>query len=325
MASVLIGWAGAATITVAALLGTSDVNAADQSLLRMAANASGRPKECAPERTATGQRRLTVWAQARQPQLGRYCDLLARAQTTLREQPAVARDAAMLADQVLPGRAAPWVLRARTSAAMGDFKHAVEEFDRAQQIDRRSLEQPEAMHDLATALRHTGHLDRAMQTYRMLVPRVMLLPTVDEQVKVFLEAASVLMLQPNGQSEAIALLTEARRMPMSSFDLDVAAMLALALARGGELQQAAALITELQRLGAASTLGARPLESFEYLADPIEAHALRALALEPVKPQAAAEEWKAFIERCNDDLRQQHARQRLQALQRGGARTVARL
>src|SRR6185503_7469389 len=84
--------------------------------LAAAAAASGRPREC------TGSRRSaskgpSVWEVARVPNLGRYCDLVARAQAELATSPEAARESAAEADRALPGHASPAVVMARAALA----------------------------------------------------------------------------------------------------------------------------------------------------------------------------------------------------------------
>ena len=172
--------------------------------LAMAAQSSGRPKEC--RQAGPHRQRLTIWDRARQPQLQRYCDLLGRAHAQIQRSPAAAREAAVLADQVLPGKAAPWVVIGRANVRLGDFPQALDDFQKARSIDPRSIEEPSSLHALAIAQSKAGKSDDAMGTYRILVPRLALLPDTDDRVAVLLEAASMASSRgPSGLAEATAL------------------------------------------------------------------------------------------------------------------------
>ena len=94
---------------------------------------------------------------------------------------------------VLPGRAAPSVVLARVALMSGDLEGARKAFDTALSRDKRSVEQPIAMHDLALTRWRTGDLATALETYRVLVPRASLLPSRRERARVLLEAAHVAM------------------------------------------------------------------------------------------------------------------------------------
>ena len=98
--------------------------------LGAAAAASGRPRECATA-TRRASKKPTVWEVARVPNLARYCDLLARAQAQLTSSPQTARSAALEADEAMPGRAAPAVVIARASLALGELDEAARQFARA--------------------------------------------------------------------------------------------------------------------------------------------------------------------------------------------------
>ncbi|WP_437876483.1 hypothetical protein [Sorangium sp. So ce513] len=158
-----------------------------------AAAAAGRPPECSARTSRAIARGPTVWERARAPELPRYCDLLARGQAQLGTRPEAARESARLADQILPGHAAPQVLLARAALALGSPEDAARAFDRARQIDPRSVEDPHTLHDLARSLARTGKHDDALATYRALVPRIDLLGGADQRALVLLEAAHLSM------------------------------------------------------------------------------------------------------------------------------------
>ncbi|WP_437646873.1 hypothetical protein [Sorangium sp. So ce362] len=221
-----------------------------------AAAAAGRPPECSARTRRAIARGPTVWERARAPELPRYCDLLARGQAQLGGDAEAARASARLADQILPGRAAPQVLLARAALALGSPADAARAFDRARSIDPRSVEDPHTLHDLARSLARTGKRDEAIAIYRALVPRIDLLGTADQRALVLLEAAHLSMAAaatepPAGApaegarsdlDEAIAYLREARQRTQTQLARDVTLSLALALDRAGDKAQADAAL-----------------------------------------------------------------------------------
>ncbi|WP_437589729.1 hypothetical protein [Sorangium sp. So ce1000] len=244
-----------------------------------AAAAAGRPPECSARSGRAIARGPTLWERARAPELPRYCDLLARGQAQLGGDAEAARESARVADQILPGHAAPQVLLARAALALGSPEDAARAFDRARRIDPRSVEDPQTMHDLARSLARTGKRDEAIATYRALVPRIDLLGTPDQRALVLLEAAHLSMsaagaAAPAGAAarppagaqaaaaargdldEAIAYLREARQRAQTQLARDVTLSLALALDRAGDKAQAdAALEGEAAVLEAARLRG----------------------------------------------------------------------
>jgi tetratricopeptide (TPR) repeat protein len=203
-------------------------------------------------------RRPTIWQLARTPELGRYCDLVARSKSQLGTDPKAASVSAQAAEAALPGRAAPRVLLARAAFALGKIDDAARDFEAARNIDARSVEDPPTMHDLAEVLRKTGKLDEALAVYRALVPRIDLLAPADRRVLVLLEAAHVSMavaaktppavVGTTGSrpslDEAVAYLREARQRPPTALANDVLVSLALALDRSGDRVQADAVLAD---------------------------------------------------------------------------------
>lgn len=243
-------------------------------------------------------RRPTIWQLARTPELGRYCDLVARAKSQLATDPKAAATAAKEADTALPGRAAPRVLLARAAFALGKVDDAAKDFEAARAIDARSVEDPPTMHDLAEVLRKTGKLDEALAVYRALVPRIDLLATADRRVLVLLEAAHVSMAvagktmasTPGSKpalDEAIAYLREARQRPPTALANDVVTSLALALDRSGDRVQADAVLADAHPT-ASETRPALP----EYLVAVEDKLCLDALMAAPTD---AAKQWEAYL------------------------------
>ncbi|MGK4008950.1 hypothetical protein WMF31_40470 [Sorangium sp. So ce1036] len=233
-----------------------------------AAAAAGRPPECSARTGRAIARGPSVWERARAPELPRYCDLLARGQAQLGDDAEAARASARLADQLLPGHAAPQVLLARAALALGSTEDAARAFARARSIDPRSVEDPHTLHDLARSLSRTGQRDEALAVYRALVPRIDLLATADQRALVLLEAAHLSMAAAGDASgptaaagdasaahtgergerarpvldEAIAYLREARQRAQAQLARDVMLSLALALDRAGDRAQADAAL-----------------------------------------------------------------------------------
>jgi len=288
----------------------------DASQLATAANATGRPRECSG--TAKGARRadrITIWDAAREPQLKRYCDLIARAQARLEHAPVAARDAAAVADKILPNHAAPWVVIGRADVVLRRWEDALAAFERARKVDPRSVEEPAALHDLAIAQRQSGKLPAAIETYRVLVPRLALVPGVRDRTSILLEAAAlVATLGNDGLREAISLLTEARSQPASPLDADVLAMLALTLDRTGATEQASEVTRMLPARGLQLAVPESESGSFAYLTDPADALAMYALSVERQDPKKSAEWWEKFVSRTKDDRWRDHARRHLEAL-----------
>ena len=243
-------------------------------------------------------RRPTVWQLARTPELGRYCDLVARAKSQLGTDPKAAAVSAKAADTALPGRAAPRVLLARAAFALGKIDDAARDFEAARSIDARSVEDPPTMHDLAEVLRKTGKLDEALAVYRALVPRIDLLAPADRRVLVLLEAAHVSMAvaaktppvvagsRPS-LDEAVAYLREARQKPPTALANDVLVSLALALDRIGDRVQADAVLADAH--APASDTRTTPLE---FLVVPEDKVCLDALTASPAD---AAKLWEAYL------------------------------
>lgn len=296
-------------LLVWALIGTASVPAittGQSSGLAAAAAASGRPKECTSGSKRAIAKGPSVWEAARQPNLPKYCDLMARAAVQLNSQPELAKKAADEADKTLAGHAAPLVLEARAALLLGQADDAVKLFEKAQGIDARSVEDPPTMHDLAKASVLVGKRDRALATYRALVPRIDLLGTNDKRVAVLLETAYLSMSLAGADlasadaakakaarqqvDESIAYVREARALPATQLAGDVAYTLVLALDRAGEHEEAEAALADAQRSGAKLHAGL-----FDFVADADDKLALEALEKEGSDRAAAQKSWEAWL------------------------------
>jgi hypothetical protein len=294
-----------------------------------AAAATSRPEECQPQRRERAEGRTSVWDEARSPALRRYCQLLGRAQARLSSQPEEARKAAAEAAELVPGRAAPLVVMARAALRSHDHGAALELFDKALAADPRSVEHPAALHDLAAARLLGGKLDQALESYRVLVPRIGLLATREERARVLLEAAHTAMalagVAASGDKsgplldEALAFLREASRDPHQPLRTDVALSLVLALDRAGRREQADAMLAEQ-----AGTAGwEKSHGELGYLPAGDEASVLDALALERSDTAAAAASYQKYLETAKGNWAAA-ARARLERLRAPAARPPKR-
>jgi tetratricopeptide (TPR) repeat protein len=301
---------GVSLVAAALVLGAPP--SADSNVLTAAANSTARPRECVG-RSRGAQRawQPSIWDEVREPQIRRYCDLLGKGQARLAKAPAAARDTALLASQIAPGHAAPLVLQARAAVALEALEDAVTAFEQARKIDPLSVEDPLALHDYANALRRTGKEQQALAVYRVLVPRLGLLPSQQERTLALLEAAALAMkLGPENVRESIALLNEGRSQPSSRYAPDLLALLALALDRAGDSDQAQAVadLFARERLQIGDT-GLQP-----YLSDPADGLAMAALVLERTEPRRSLGLWERYLARGPRSAYADHARKHLEAV-----------
>jgi tetratricopeptide (TPR) repeat protein len=285
--------------------------------LTAAAQVSGRPAECAPH-TRTANR----WDAARDPEVDRYCDILARGFGELPFAPDTARERADAAERVSPGHAAPAVLRGRAFAGLKDYAHAVAELERARTIDPRSLDDPGSLRDLARALARSGRGADALVAYRALGPRISLFPSVDERARTFLEAAELAFAMGSPAiDDAIAFLGEARQLGVRDLQWRVASELALALDRGGRTDEAASLALDLARRTRKESLASTVDEVGK--STNAEQQAALAFALEAVDPAKATQAWDRYLGLVGEPSPwRDHARKRLDAV-RAGRRPAA--
>jgi tetratricopeptide (TPR) repeat protein len=298
--------------------------------LAAAAAASGRPRECLSSSRRALARGPSIWELARQPNLQKYCDLVARAQAQLATRPEAAKEAALEADRVMPGRAPPFVIIGRAELAMGAADSALGSFEKARELDPRSVEEPGTMRDYGRVLVKAKRRDQALAVYRSLVPRIDLLGSSTARISVLLEAAHVSMdtagakgqaaLRGAGFDEAIAYLREARQRPPTQLSGDVLLSLVLVLDRAGLREQADAAAGDAARTGARAHAGTP-----DYLAVPEDKHALDALASEPFDRAAAQKSWEAFLAGAGGKGPfAAAARTRLDAVRRGVSRAPPR-
>jgi tetratricopeptide (TPR) repeat protein len=281
--------------------------------LTAAAQASVRPRECAPlPFRAASRTTANVWDAARDPERGRYCDLLARGFAQLAFSPKLAVETADAADKCSPGHAAPAVLRGRAFAAVKAFDRAGIELERARAIDSRSLEEPLTLRDWARTLARTGRTADALAAYRSLGPRLSLLPSAEERAKIFVEAAELaLSLDASAIDDALAFLGEAKQLGVRELRLRIGSELALALDRKGRGEEATALSAEMSR---DVHKFARPSAD-----DGIEAVAAAALVLERTDPRQALSLWEQYVTAVGEGAPWvAHAERRIERLRKRG-------
>ncbi len=312
-----------------AQLATGSTTSATQALTAAAA-ASPRPSECRPARDAGRLSTETLWDRAREPALRRYCRFLALGYSRLARSPKSSIEGARRAEEAFPGRAAPAVLEGRAALGAGLAKKAYEAFSRARRLDRRSLEQPEALHDWAVAAAKTDHATEALAAYRALVPRAGLLDDRRRRQRVYVEAAARVMdlgARVDGADrgalldEAMGYLDEARRSGTTpGFEDVVLGALALVLDRRGRREEARGVAREAQgpwglaglapdgdRLPARVEMPVLPAGTFD---------AMVAVLAEVGDRDVARDRWRAFLRHHDGGPWADHAKERLAALGR---------
>ena len=310
----------AVTLVWALLVGASAEAQSPSERLAVAARSSERPKECRKGGNRRGGARYTIWDHARSPYLSRYCDILGQSLALLDRSPGEAREKSVLANDVLSGFASPFVLSARASVRLGDYRRALSDFQKARVIDPSGADEPGVLRDLALAQRGAGALSDAILTYRVLVPRIDLLPDPEDRTLVLLEYASLAMhlaagggvdrgevgMRSEGGTgdggrievgidEAVAALTVARSMPTSRSSPMVLGLLALALSRSSLPDQSEAVIEALRRANQLELLDSINPNSLSFLVDRNEWTAVLALAWERDDRRRALLLWKQFV------------------------------
>lgn len=283
------------------------------------APAAARPRECSTRLSGPGSGKTNVWDTARDPNLARYCDLIARALGQLAAVPARARESAEAADQISPGHAGPPLVRGRALAGVGSYEAALRELERARQIDPRSLDDPETMRDWAACLARTGRTKEALDAYRALAPRVALIPGADAQAGALLEAAELsFSFGPPALDDAIAFLREARRVGATALGARIVAELALALDRRAMTEEAASTAMDARRRMA------RDADAVAGKQPGAEAAAAVALVLEATDRARAMHGWEMYLQaEGGTGPWADHARHRLELLARQPGRRAA--
>jgi tetratricopeptide (TPR) repeat protein len=261
---------------------------------------TARPAECG---LSDGFKAANPWERAKEPNLRRYCDLLASgtaklvgtgSTTLLKEVPGIADEA----DKLLPGRASPAVLKGRAYLRMGQPGDALKALEDAKKRDDRALDDPVALLAWARANARTGHLAEAATAYRAALPRTSALTAQERSAAAFEAGMTVMMQGPKAIDDAVAMFRQARLLSQDSLQVASVVALALALDRAGQKDEAKALLAERIRTDA------RPFivgdsHVRDALADagvPDEQDALLGLALEGQDVAGAKDAWRKYLD-----------------------------
>lgn len=267
-------------------------------VLMQAGSAFGgaRPSECGSD----GLKVANPWERAKEPQLRKYCDLIARGTSRLVGTGSGAGDVVGIADEadkMLPGRAAPGILRGRAYLKLNKPNEALAALVEAKKRDDRALDDPVALLAWARANARTGHLDEAAQAYRAALPRTSAL-AASERAGASFEAGMIVMAQgAKGVDDAVAMFRQARRDAQDAMQVASVVALALALDRSQQKDEAKAVLAERVRTDAKAILAdPRVAEALANAGVAHENDALVATALESVDANGARESWKKYLE-----------------------------
>jgi tetratricopeptide (TPR) repeat protein len=257
---------------------------------------SARPPECAP---LDGAAANNVWERVKAPELRKYCDLLASGASKLAGNQALAGSVLGLADeaeQTMPGRAAPMVLKGRALAQLGRDAEAATALAEAKKRDDRALDDPLALLAWARSLTRSGRLKEASDAYRALLPRASTL-TLADRAAASLEAGMLAMGRgPEGLEQGLPIFREALRDAQDLAQTVAVAALALALDRAGQHDEAATLLSERLHGDPRALLSAPRGRELLGPVGGAEIDALTALALESRDPAAAREAWLRYAD-----------------------------
>ena len=247
-----------------------------------------------------GFKAANKWERAKEPNLQSYCTLLASGTAKLVNTGALAKEVPAIADEadkLLPGRAAPSVLKGRALLRLGKPTEALKALEEARSRDDRALDDPVALLAWARANARTGHFEEAAQAYRAALPRTSALSAPERSAASF-EAGMIVMAQgPKAIDDAVAMLRQSRREAQDAMQLAAVVGLALALDRSGQKEEAKAVLAERVRDGAKPILkDARVLDALADAGVAQELDALIAMALEPNDPAGARESWRRYVE-----------------------------
>ncbi|HVH44429.1 MAG TPA: hypothetical protein VM925_18880 [Labilithrix sp.] len=260
---------------------------------------TARPTECG---LTEGFRAANAWERAKEPNLRRYCDLLASGTAKLvgsgssslvKDVPKIADEA----DKLLPGRASPNVLKGRAFLRLGRPEDARAALDEAKRRDDRALDDPVALLAWARANARTGHLAEAARAFRAALPRTSAL-TAHERSSASFEAGMTAMAQgAAGLDDAVAMLRQARRDAQDAMQVATVTALALALDRAGQREEARAILAERPRVDARALVSdPRVVEALTDAGVLHESDALVATALELEGGAIAKDAWRRYLE-----------------------------
>jgi len=258
---------------------------------------AARPAECGVQE---GFKAANKWERAKEPNLQSYCSLLASGTAKLVNGGALAKEVPQIADdadKLLPGRAAPSVLKGRALLKLGKASDALVALKEARTRDERALDDPVALLAWARANARTGHFEEAAQAYRAALPRTSALSAPERSAASF-EAGMIVMAQgAKAVDDAVAMLRQARREAQDSMQVASVVGLALALDRSGQKEEAKAVLAERVRSDAKPILSdSRIVDALADAGVPYEADALLATALEITDPGAARDVWHRYLE-----------------------------
>jgi tetratricopeptide (TPR) repeat protein len=255
-----------------------------------------RPVEC---NLLPGERGANVWERAKIPELRRYCDLVASASAKLVPGSRMVPEVVHLSDEadaLVPGRAAPMILKGRALSRLGKYADALVAFRAAETRDEHALDDPAALLAWARSLDFTGDAAHAHDAYRLLLPRADALPLADRGVA-YLGAGMLAMSRgPSGLEDSIAILRQARRDSQDLLRSASTFALALALDRAGDAGESTAVLAEEGTGEAASVMhDARVIDAMGKTGSS-EAHAIEALALDAVGDHSDARDaWLTYL------------------------------
>ena len=258
---------------------------------------AARPAECGVQE---GFKAANKWERAKEPNLQSYCSLLASGTAKLVNAAALAKEVPAIADEadkLLPGRAAPSVLKGRALLKLGKAGDALAALKEARWRDDRALDDPVALLAWARANGRTGHFDEAAQAYRAALPRTSALSTPERSAASFEAGMTVMAQGPKAIDDAVAMLRQARREAQDAMQIASVVGLALALDRSGQREEARAVLAERVRSDARPSLeDARIADALADAGVSHEADALLATALELTDPAAARDVWRRYID-----------------------------
>jgi tetratricopeptide (TPR) repeat protein len=290
----------AVPLVLAPTVASADAQTSRGPSLSTLAAATDRPAECGALQSKGGKggKRANVWRLSRNPNLGAYCDAIAKSHALMESDPEGALAAARSAESTLPGHASTFAAIGRAELALGHVTESVTAFESAKKLDGRALDEPKAMNDFAWALVRAGRASDAAPIFRALVPRANLLPDRARSV-VFLRATYALMAHAAANpasasadfADAAAYLSEARTDTTSALYGDALVTAVLVYDRAGDVAKASAALEEAKRVRASSIQ-----DTGTYVAIESDALALAAIGAEVGDPANAGAAWQKYLD-----------------------------
>jgi hypothetical protein len=205
-----------------------------------------------------GQR---LWHVAKQTQLARRCQELARAQALLLRAPAQALTRADALVTAAPDLAEARTLRGRANLRVGDSAAALADLLPLLSEEAGAVADPWVLLDGGRAAIAQNDLANAVRFYRTLGSRASLLPERQLQVAAYLEIAAAFLASKQAPvDDVLAYLREARRRsPGSGYSGLCVALTTLAWRAAGREAEAQAAQSELGDAAALATLARPPV------------------------------------------------------------------